>query len=214
MRNVHSHTRRVFFLRALFPIVALAALVAVIAWPIIGEMRAAIARAKNTGLRLSAEEVALTMPATGAPQIAVTKPSFDGLSQNGQPFHVTADRVVQGVAMDTPMTLDKPTATMTLDTGTDRTATVNATSGVYDPKAQTLQLTGAVTIQHSDGYSLQLQDFHVDLQTGSGQTMSPVTGFGPDQTSLSGQELELRDNGRHIILRGPSKITFGVEPKS
>lgn len=213
MLNVQRHTRRVLFLRLVLPVCAAAGLVLVIAWPMVREYRAARDHLKNASITLNAEDVSLSMPGAGQqPQIAVTKPSFTGLSDGGQAFTVTADRIVQGVAMDTPMTLDKPAAAIALDKDGAQKATMNAQSGQYDPKKQSLVLRGDVTVTHSDGYHLLMRDFDVDLHSGMGKSTSPVTGSGPG-ASLSGQELELRDNGRHIILKGPSKITFDPDQK-
>src|SRR5690606_11915755 len=107
---IQKHTNRVIFLRGVLPVFAVLGLITVIAWPVMNEWREK-ARAAQSTLALTADEMSLTMPEAGQPaQLQVTKPEFTGLTTGGQPYTVTAARVLQGLKMNAPMTLDQPKA--------------------------------------------------------------------------------------------------------
>jgi lipopolysaccharide export system protein LptC len=206
---LHHHTNRVIFLRLVLPVIAIAGLITVIAWPILNEIKE---KAVSANVAISAEDIALAAPTSdGQAQLQVMKPEFTGVTSQGQPYTVTADRVLQGLQMNTPMTLEKPRAAVSLDDAAS--AAISSQSGIYDPKAETLDLQNDVTVTHSDGYTLNLQDLAVDLKNGIAVTKNPVSGIGP-AGSLEAQEMELRDKGNHIILHGKSKLVLNPKKKT
>lgn len=205
------YTRWVMFLRRFLPMVAFGGLAVVIAWPLYSEFKQSM-QSRFSTTRLKAEEIALTMPTAGKPaQVQVLKPEFSGRDTENRPFTITAARVIQDVTLQDPkqgtMHLEQPVATLTLDNTTQQSATLQAMNGAYDPKAQTLQLSDNVSLNHSDGYVLHMQDLYVDMLGGTSKTLQPVSGEGP-MGQLSGESLELQDKGSRIILHGRSKITL------
>lgn len=206
--HLKYHTYRVYVLRWLFPSLAAVTLLLVVIWPIVKDIKLR-ELSINSKTRLRVEEVAMTMPKADAPaKIEVSKPEFIGRDEQNRPYKITAAKVMQtGLQTGVPLTLEKPVARLTLDIDKDIAITLSADSGVYDPTAKTLQLDGAVKVTHSSGYALDMQDLFVDLVKGWSQSEHGVTGTGPAGT-LSGEKLELRDKGNHIILHGKSKITF------
>ncbi len=210
---VHTYTKRVKFLRGFLPLLAVAGLVVVVGWPVYSHIKETI-KSKTSLTRLQSEEISVTLPQAGKPaQLQVTKPEFTGRDDHNRPYKVTAARVVQDVPLDKmtegAMQLDKPVASIVLDEQSN--ATLQAASGLYDPKKQTLQLNDDVLLQH-DGYTLRMQDLFVDLVAGSSATQKPVSGEGP-MGQLAAESLELRDKGAHIILHGRSKITLNASGK-
>lgn len=206
-----SHTTRVNFLRGFLPVVALLALGVVVAWPMVNEWKQDQISKYHLD-KLKAEDVALTAPAAGKPaQLQVMKPEFTGRDEQGRPYIITATRVLQDVALKNPQTgimhLEEPNARLILNKETNEFVTLKSVSGVYDPQKQTLSLSKDVVLTHSDGYTLNMQDLFVDLIKGLSTTQTGVAGEGP-LGQMSGESLELREKGNHIILHGKSKVVL------
>ncbi len=204
-----KYTLWVKFLRRVLPVFAVIGLAIVIAWPLYSELKERI-KSKTSITRLKSKEISITLPKAGQPaQLQVTKPEFTGRDDQNRSYKVTAARVVQDVPLDQmtqgAMRLEQPVATIVLNNETKANATLQALDGIYDQKKQTLQLDRDVTLQHSDGYVLRMEDLYVDFLQGSSITQKPVSGEGP-MGQLAADALELRDKGAHIILHGHSKI--------
>lgn len=203
--SLHRHTLRVNILRWTLPVLGVLVLIAVVAWPAIKEFQ--INRAsENSKTRLKVEAVSMSKDM----ELQVSHPEYSGLDDKNRPYVITADRVIQqGIKADTEMNLEKPVATLTLNRETKDNVSLKAETGFYDPKVKTLQLGGPVQLTHSNGYTLDMQDLFVDLAKGSSISNNPVSGSGP-AGQLSGESMELRDRGNHIILKGRSKIILNA----
>jgi LPS export ABC transporter protein LptC len=208
-----SHTSRVTVLRWIFPILAVLVLIGVVAIPALKEFN--INRlSEKSKTRLKVEEISLSMPKSGEPmELQVSKPEYSGLDAENRPYVITADKVIQkGLTNVTEMNLEHPLATLTLNTEKNETLVLNASTGLYDPKAKTLALSGPVKLMHTLGYDLNMQSLNVDLTKGTAVTDQPVTGSGPAGT-LSGDSLQLLERGNHIILKGRSKLVINPNTK-
>ncbi|MDB5478367.1 MAG: hypothetical protein JWM96_862 [Alphaproteobacteria bacterium] len=194
-------------MRWTLPVLALLTLALAIAWPALKEMQVN-KLSEQSATRLRVEGIAMTMPGAGKPvQLQMNKPEYSGLDDQGRPYVITADHVIQeGMQPGTSaMQLEKPTAQLTLDGTGKEHVDVDAATGFYDPAQKTLQLSGPVKVTHTTGYTLDLQDMSVDFIKGSGITDNPVSGRGPGGT-LTGEKMEMQDRGNRIILKGRSKI--------
>lgn len=203
------HTTRIRFLRWFFPLLAVLLLIGAALIPTLKEFELS-RQSKKSKTHVRVEEVAVSLPKNGQPmQLQVTNPEFSGQDDQGHPYVVTATKVIQdGMTPGaSTMNLDHPQAVLITDEATKDQVKVKASTGVYDPAAKTLQLSGPVTVTNSAGYQLDLQELSVDFPAGSSISDKPVTGFGPNGT-LSGESLELRDKGNTIILHGKSKVVL------
>ncbi len=210
--SLQAHTTRVTILRWILPVLAVLVLIAVVALPALKEFH--INRlSEKSQTRLKVEEVSLSMPKAGQPmELQVSHPEYSGLDEQNRPYVITADRVIQkGMTAETSMNLENPLATLTLNKEKNESMALNAVTGLYDPKAKTLQLGGPVKLTHTLGYSLDMQNLSVDLTKGHAVTDKPVSGSGPAGT-LSGEAMELLERGNHIVLKGRSKIV--LNPKA
>jgi lipopolysaccharide export system protein LptC len=209
MDNMHVHTSRVTRLRLVLPILAVLVLIGVVIYPTFREIRAD-QQSRHSATRLKVEQLAVAMPKDGAPlQLQVTRPQYTGQDDKGQPYVITATKVIQD-GMDphvSKMHLQSPTANLLLNEATNEHLHATAITGLYDPQAKTLQLAGPVVVTHSDGFQLNMQESLLDLDAGSAISTHPVTGFGPGGT-MEGESLELLDQGNTIILHGKSKVTL------
>jgi hypothetical protein len=213
LASLSAHTTRVTILRWILPVFALVTLVGVIAWPAFKEMQL-IHMSSSSSTPLKVKAVSLTLPTGNQPmELTVSKPEYTGIDENNHPFVITADRVVQkGMAPGTPMNLQKPVAVITMDNTTNENIHVDASTGLYDPVKKTLQLAGPVTVIHSQGYVMNLQDLSADMIKGYMMSPHPVTGNGPGGT-LQGESMEILDRGNDIILKGRSKVVLIPQDK-
>lgn len=187
---------------------AVITLIGVVAWPTIEEYEIRkLSAASTTPLKI--KDVSLTLPKGNQPmELTVNKPEYTGIDEKNHPYLITADRVVQkGMEQGTPMTLQKPIATITMDSTTNENIQVDGSVGVYDPTKKTLQLAGPITVTHSAGYVMHLQEAYADMIKGYLISRHPVTGNGPGGT-LEGESLEIQNRGADIILHGRSKIVL------
>ena len=209
MTALQNHTARVFFLRWLFPALAVVTLIGVVAFPALKEFQLN-QLSKNSATRLRVEALAVKLSKDGQPlQLQVTNPEYNGQDDKGHPYNVTAARVIQeGMTPGaSAMTLQAPKAKLMMDEQNGKQIDVQANTGHYDPAKKILKLDGAVKVMHSDGYQLNMQEAVVDLNDRRTVSNHPVTGSGPNG-QLSGEKLEVLDNGDHIILRGKSKVVL------
>jgi lipopolysaccharide export system protein LptC len=203
-----AHTTRVLFLRWILPVFAVITLIGVIAWPAFKEFELTKLSA-NSKTALKVKDISLSLPKNNQPmELTVNKPEYSGLDEQNHPYLITADRVIQkGMQQGAPMTLQKPIATVTMNTQTQENIQIDGSVGVYDPTKKTLQLAGPVTVTHSAGYVMNLQELFADVTKGYMVSTHPVTGNGPGGT-LQGESMEIRNRGDDIILHGQSKVTL------
>lgn len=218
-------TKHVLFFRSFLPVLAGIGLVAVIALPLYNDIQQKL-RSKYSATHLKADEIALTLPQGGQPaKLQMSKPEFTGFDEQKRPYKIVADHVIQDVtapntapnaapnaAMKGTMQLQNPVAILTMNRTTGETVSLSSRDGVYDPNKQTLQLNKHVTLIDSRGFTLHMQDLFIDLVQGLSKTDLPVAGEGP-MGVLSGQSMELRDKGDHIILHGRSKVILTPQSK-
>ncbi|MFM8988603.1 MAG: LPS export ABC transporter periplasmic protein LptC [Alphaproteobacteria bacterium] len=132
-------------------------------------------------------------------------PRYVGIDAQNQPFTVTARLATQG-ASGSPLTeLEEPKGDILLSAGS--WIAVEARQGVYDKSAETLDLSGDVSVFHDRGYQLRTERARVFLSPGEAEGDAPVHGQGPD-TELRGAGFRLEAKGARILLLGESRIVF------
>lgn len=178
-------------LRFALPLIALAIVTVVLAWPKMNE--------PVTGT-----------PATGiAPQKSgrneLIDPHFESATSDQLPYTVTAKRAVQSLNDSNIVQLEQPSAVMTLKDG--QTIRVGAVNGVYRQDAKTLVLDGDVTFLHQSGYSLQSRRMNISLGDQVSWTDSAVTGSGPAGT-LEAQAMNANNATGVLVLTGPARLVL------
>lgn len=132
-------------------------------------------------------------------------PRYVGLDQQNQPFTVTAKLATQAATGSALTELEEPKGDIALKDGS--WIAVEASHGVYDKQAETLDLTGAVTLFHDRGYELHTEHARVSFAPGTAEGAKPVRGQGPD-VELSGEGFRLEDKGLRIFLTGQSRVVL------
>jgi lipopolysaccharide export system protein LptC len=186
----HGYTKLIRTLRIILPLIAVGMTVVVLTWEKAGQHIAPMAK----------EDVAPQAPNI---QNELLKPVFNSIDEQGRPFSVTAQTATQDRINPDILNLEKPTAEVTMS----ETVKINVESsrGIYQQKAQKLNLDGAVHLIHSDGYTLSSEELRVDLLTQKAFSGLDVHVEGPagtiDSTGLEGDT----ETGI-LIFTGPAKV--------
>ena len=164
MRAEASYRRRVGMLKWLLPAAALA-LTSVIGWSWFNP--------STTAFRIdySIEDFEFSG------QDEMLNPRFFGTDSRNQRYTVTAESATRPLDGSEQVFLIKPTADITVAEGD--WLTLNAEQGIYDRYAETLALSGAVSMYADNGFEMHTESAQFDLAGGTIESDSPVRGQGP-----------------------------------
>ena len=179
-------------LRYILPLVALGMTVIVITWD-------------EAGRRVAPLKKEELIPSSASIENELLKPVFNSIDDKQQPYTVTADRAVQNRANPDIIELEKPVATLNMNSGEKIDA--DATTGLYEQKNQKLNLAGNVHLIHSNGYTLSTEELRVDLVTQKTYSGCDVLIEGPAGT-LNATGLEGDATTGAIIFTGPAKVVL------
>lgn len=130
--------------------------------------------------------------------------TYHGRDQQGQPYVVTANQVVQkaeGAAI-----LTSPQGSVTLKSGA--WLMLKSKSGIYDRKTQHLDLTGNVTLYRNDGIVMTTSHATIDLHSSAAAGTMPVDVSGPFGTLSAQNGFTMTDHGDHIAFLGPATLVL------
>lgn len=188
---VRRHTRMVLTMRLALPALAAVLLACLAIWTQIGGQSGLFRLTFNPGHR--EEFSALTM----------SNPHFEGVDEQERPFSVMAKRAIQMDSVGDVIELEAPEADVTMESGA--WLAINADSGRFMRKAQKLDLDGAVSLFHDQGFELHTSDVQVDLAASSAHTDRPVQGQGPSG-NMTADGLDVFDGGKRVVLLGHAHL--------
>jgi lipopolysaccharide export system protein LptC len=191
-----GYSRFVGMMKLALPATAVALLGLLIVWPKLAprdeEFRVAFANFKAT---------------QGIDTQSMVNPRYFGTDDKNQPFTVTAelgtqvDQELQAVSMDRPVAhLDKR------DGGS---MVINSDLGVFQQKANTLDLYGHVDLYQDKGYEVHSDSAHIDVGTRDGFGEEPTHGWGPAGV-IDGEGFRLWDGGSRIMFTGKAKAVLNM----
>jgi lipopolysaccharide export system protein LptC len=192
------HSFRVRFLRRVLPSLALViiALVAGIAW--FDPLRL-VRDLPLDMLKLSIKDNKLVMDA----------PKLTGFTKDGRGYNITARAAAQDLSKTNVIELDGITAQFAL-TSSGQTE-LTATKGVYDAKADTVQLIEGVLIKSTAGYEGRLLDAFIQVKKGHVVTANPVDIIFNNGT-LRADKMEIFDNGARAMFEGGVVMFMKLPP--
>ncbi|MBB5372361.1 LPS export ABC transporter periplasmic protein LptC [Acidocella aromatica] len=129
---------------------------------------------------------------------------YHGTDQNGQPFTVTADTAVEQDGDNVALT--NPAGDITLKSGA--WLMLKADTGLYQQQADTLALSGNVTLYRNDGTTMTAPHAVIDLRAGSASSSDPVQVQGPFGTLNAANGFSLTGNGAQVTFIGPATLTL------
>lgn len=122
-----------------------------------------------------------------------------------QPYTISAENVIETDVENSIITLEKPTSTMKLNSGT--TLSAKAPSALLWQTEKILRMTDPVTITSDDGHKATVSELTIDEKARSASSPKPITVTGP-QLALSAESFALQDNGDHLFLYGNTHVRF------
>lgn len=191
-----NYSRFVNLMKVLLPITALALAAIMVAWPQL--------KLRDSGFRLGF----LSINPYDAENLRMVNARFTGLDKKSLPYTLTADVAIQDSPGADTLRLEHPKADIILKDGT--WVALTADRGTHNQKKQTLELTGAVSLFHDSGYSLNTTHALIDLVHGTVEGKAPVTGQGPTG-KLTSQGFRFLNQGRIIHFTGKAKLVIYLD---
>ena len=148
-------------------------------------------------------------------EFAMENPRYEGMDQQGGKFLVLAKRAVPDLSTTGRIKLDAITAEL-VDVRKSRTD-VTAANGVYDSKANRLDLAGGITVVTETGMRAELETATILTRDGTLKSDRPARVTAPTGTITSGR-LELAQKSKQIAfidnvvarLTPPAQLPKGV----
>ncbi len=177
------------------PLFALALLLLVAFWPEI--------QGNGDGSRISYRRIDIT-PEGGQ----LTEAHYQGVDTAGRPYTVTATRVRQIGPERTD--LEAPKADMQMQSG--EWLMVQAKHGIYEQKANRLDLAGEVTLYRDDGTVLVTESASLDMRANAAAGHEMVHAEGPFGV-LDAQGFTVLDRGAVVQFTGPARLVLNGNSK-
>ena len=194
-RAARRHSRLVRFLRLGLPIGCVLTVVGVIvAETVIDPLRALARLPINIG----------GLVVSGS-KITMQQPRYAGFTQDGRPYVVTARQAAQDISAPDRVELDQIRAT--LDGKDNGTVELNAISGLFQTKADTLTLQQRIVIT-SRNYEARLKEAVINVRSGHVVSEQPVE-VTFLQGTLNGNRLEILNSGE--VVRFEKGVTLVID---
>ncbi|MFN3826515.1 MAG: LPS export ABC transporter periplasmic protein LptC [Micavibrio sp.] len=185
------YSRFVKIMRLVLPLIALALLTVVMAWP----------KMEKTITPMTIEDISPAEQAASRNELI--NPRFEGVDSGKNPYTLTATRAVQSQQNPDILLLDAPTGTIIMKKG--EKLDIDARKGTYRQMAGNLLLDGAVNLKHSNGYVMDTEKLAIDIKTQQSRTDQPVTITGPAAT-LNATGMDANNETGLVVFTGPAKL--------
>lgn len=139
-------------------------------------------------------------------KVTMELPRVTGFTSDQRPYELTADTAVQDLAK--LEVLDLHTLRAKVDLKDGQHVNLTSVAGVYDTKAEVLQLNEHIVITSSSGYEGHLTQATVLTSKGIVTSEMPVDLKLPNNGFLHAKRLEIRDNGDYIRFYGGVDLTL------
>ena len=190
-RSAARHSRHVRFFRRAIPVTLVGVLVALAA--------AAYLQPLRLLAKLPIDPRSLVLSGS---KINMEAPRIGGFTRDGRPYDLTARSGAQDLANPGVLELTDVVAHVTMQ---DRsTLELRADNGVYDTKADIMDLNTNVVLITSTGYTVRLDEVRIDNKAGRVSSKRPVA-VTMSSGTVDAKGLEVLDNGDLI------RFTGGVE---
>jgi lipopolysaccharide export system protein LptC len=182
------HSRLVRLLRIAVPAVVLLAMAGIVAVSVFNPFRLLA--------KLPIEMGNLVVSGT---KVTMESPHLSGFSPDGRPYELWAKAATQDLTR--PDHVEMATMRAKLVTEDNSTVTIDARNGLFNTKAQVLELRKDVYLRSSSGYEALMTRALVDLGQGTVNSDEPVDVNWQGGT-LRGQKLRISDRGELIRFEG------------
>lgn len=192
------YTRFVLYSKWFLGLFALVLMVSLIAFPLLTKDR--------SGIRVSfVDQAGKAKQQAAAP--AMSNPQYSGTTEDGGQFKIHGIRATQ----ITPSQVNVERVEGQLLKANGTWMSMSAEQALYDQTANTITLTGGVTLITDDGYNFMTERAFIDTKTTDMSGDQPISGTGPAGNILASR-FEIRDKGAHIrFLRGDTPVKLHID---
>lgn len=185
------YSRFVGLAKRIFPVFALVLLLLVAVWP---RLRDAFEHVHFLTPRLDLRE---------AQDLRMVEAHYSGVDRQRRPFVVTAEVARQNPNANDVVALEKPKGELTTQSG--GWVRITASTGIYQPQTQLLDLFGNVELFQDKGTAFRTDSAHIDMANGTAQGHEPIEGRG-SFGYITGQGFRILDRGDTIVFTGKSHL--------
>lgn len=185
-----SYSALIRRMRIILPLVAMAIIAALMAWP-----------SMDNKISVLKEEQAASLQTIRKNEL--TNPKFESIDEKSQPYSLTAKRAVQDEQDEQILHLEQPEGELALNSG--EKVGLKADKGLYLQAASQLKLNDDVRLLHSEGYEMGMTHLDLDLKAGTAQTDSDISGKGP-AGSLEAKGLNADNANGLLVFHGPARL--------
>lgn len=191
------HSARVRFLRRAIPTVVVIAVLLIIAAAVFNPFRLL------SKLPLSAGNLVVS-----GTKITMQAPHLTGFTPDQRPYDLRAQTATQDVTDPIHVELQEMSAKVQMEDKS--TVTMDAKVGLFDTKAQLLDLKQQIFLQSSTGYEARLTQAQVDIGKGTVTSDQPVAVKLLNGT-LDSNKLRIIDNGALVVFEGGVSMTLMLD---
>jgi lipopolysaccharide export system protein LptC len=145
--------------------------------------------------------------------LRLDNPRFAGVTEDGDPFVVTAEWALPDGAAPDRVDLERPVGELHI--ANDRVVTVRAETGEFFRADERLNLQGAVVLETSDGYRVETPRVEVDLGAKVAVAPARLHASGPRGGVEADRVRLLRGEGPDsatVLFEGDVRVTWQPEP--
>ncbi|MEQ9814350.1 MAG: LPS export ABC transporter periplasmic protein LptC [Azospirillaceae bacterium] len=142
-------------------------------------------------------------------QAQILNPRFVGVDNDGRPFSVVGSVAYQSTSNTTALEIANPVAEMTIDA--EMGATAQSDWAEYDREAESVSLSGAVSLARSDGFVFTTERLEIDLQRDRAWSDAAVAANGPG-VDLAAAGVLVRGGGESVLFFGPASLRVVPQP--
>ena len=130
-------------------------------------------------------------------RLVMASPRLQGLTSDGRPYEMTAERAIQDIDAESVIDLEVLEARMPGEDG--NAARVVAKTGVYDRAANTLNLAGEIVVTTTDGVVARLESAFLDIAASRLRTFEPVD-IERRGSRITAGSMEMLEGGKRLIF--------------
>lgn len=142
-------------------------------------------------------------------KLVMANPRLEGLTSDGRPYLMTAERAIQSIDDEGVIDLESLEARMPADDG--NWARVVAKAGVYDRAANTLSLSSDIVVTTTDGAVGRLSSAVVDIAASTLKSTEPVD-LERHGSRITAASMEMLEGGKRLIFE--TRVRMNIVPAS
>jgi lipopolysaccharide export system protein LptC len=140
-------------------------------------------------------------------KLVMDSPKLEGFTRDGRPYSVSAARATQDFDKQDIISLDGIDAKMPVEA--ENWARVEATSGVYDRAANTLDVSTDILVTTTDGMVAKLKSAFLDINNGSLKTTTPID-IQSHGSRITADSMAVLENGKRVIFE--TRVRVYIDP--